>query len=56
MLREAREQLARQLLSINSELEMAREIQMSILPHEIPRIKGLEIAARYLPMTGTALH
>ena len=32
VLREAREQLARQLLSINSELEMAREIQMSILP------------------------
>jgi hypothetical protein len=54
VLREAREQLARQLLSINSELEMAREIQMSILPHEIPRIKGLEIAARYLPMTSVA--
>jgi phosphoserine phosphatase RsbU/P len=54
VLREAREQLARQLLSINSELEMAREIQMSILPHEIPQIKGLEIAARYLPMTSVA--
>jgi sigma-B regulation protein RsbU (phosphoserine phosphatase) len=54
VLREAREQLARQLLSINGELEMAREIQMSILPHEIPQIKGLEIAARYLPMTSVA--
>jgi len=54
VLREAREQLARQLLSINSELEMAREIQMSILPHEIPQIRGLEIAARYLPMTSVA--
>jgi len=54
VLREAREQLARQLLSINSELEMAREIQLSILPREIPRISGLEIAARYLPMTSLA--
>jgi phosphoserine phosphatase RsbU/P len=54
VLREARDQLARQLLSINSELEMAREIQLSILPHEIPKISGLEIAARYLPMTSVA--
>ncbi len=54
VLREAREQLARQLLFINSELEMAREIQLSILPQEIPRIKGLEITARYLPMSSVA--
>jgi serine phosphatase RsbU (regulator of sigma subunit) len=54
MLREGREQLARQLLSINSELEMAREIQLSILPHEIPKSSGLEIAARYIPMTSVA--
>jgi phosphoserine phosphatase RsbU/P len=54
VLREAREQLARQLLEINSELEMAREIQLSILPHEIPRIRGLEIAARYLSMSSVA--
>jgi sigma-B regulation protein RsbU (phosphoserine phosphatase) len=54
VLREAREQLARQLLSINNELEMAREIQVSILPHEIPKIGGLEIAARYLPMSSVA--
>jgi sigma-B regulation protein RsbU (phosphoserine phosphatase) len=51
VLREAREQLARQLLDINNELEMAREIQLSILPHEIPKIKGVEIAARYMPMS-----
>lgn len=51
VLREAREQLARQLLNINNELEMAREIQLSILPHEIPKIRGLEIAARYIPMS-----
>ncbi|MGA7223922.1 MAG: response regulator, partial [Candidatus Acidiferrales bacterium] len=33
VLREAREQLARQLLDLNNELEMARDIQFSILPH-----------------------
>jgi phosphoserine phosphatase RsbU/P len=40
-----REQLARQLLDINNEMEMAREIQLSILPHELPKITGLELAA-----------
>ena len=54
VLREAREQLARQLLLINNELEMAREIQLSILPHETPEIRGLEIAARYIPMSSVA--
>ena len=54
VLREAREQLARQLLNINNALEMAREIQLSILPHEIPKIRGLEIAARYLSMSSVA--
>src|SRR3954454_13236020 len=50
-LRETREQLARQLLAIRSELETARQIQMSILPSEIPTIPGLDIATRYLPMS-----
>jgi serine phosphatase RsbU (regulator of sigma subunit) len=54
VLRETQAQLARQLLSINTELEMAREIQLSILPHKIPAIKGLEVAARYLPMRSVA--
>ena len=45
VLREARKQLAGHLLDINNELEMAREIQLSILPYEIPKIRGLEIAA-----------
>jgi serine phosphatase RsbU (regulator of sigma subunit) len=53
-LREAREELARQLSLINNELEMAREIQLSILPQEIPKIRGLEIAARYIPMSSVA--
>lgn len=54
LLREAREGLARQLSAVNNELEMAREIQMSILPHQVPKIEGLDIAARYLPMTSVA--
>jgi sigma-B regulation protein RsbU (phosphoserine phosphatase) len=51
LLREARAQLAAQLLALNNELEMARQIQLSILPHVIPKPPGLEIAARFLPMT-----
>jgi len=54
VLRESRDQLTRQLLNINNELEMAREIQVAILPHEIPKIRGLEIAARYNPMNSVA--
>jgi sigma-B regulation protein RsbU (phosphoserine phosphatase) len=54
VLREARQQLARQLADVNSELEMAREIQLSILPSQVPKISGLEIAARYLPMSSVA--
>jgi serine phosphatase RsbU (regulator of sigma subunit) len=54
LLREARAQLAKQLLDINAELEMARQIQLSILPHTLPNLEGLDIAARYLPMTSVA--
>ncbi len=53
-LREARQQLAEQLRDIRCELEMARQIQLSILPREIPQIPGLDIAARYVPMTAVA--
>ena len=35
-------------------METARQIQLSILPREIPVIQGLDIAARYLPMTSVA--
>jgi phosphoserine phosphatase RsbU/P len=51
LLREARAQLASQLLALNSELEMARQIQLSILPHSLPKLPGLDIAARFIPMT-----
>jgi sigma-B regulation protein RsbU (phosphoserine phosphatase) len=53
-LRGVREQLALQLLTIQKELETARQIQLSILPSEIPKIEGLDIAARYVPMTSVA--
>jgi phosphoserine phosphatase RsbU/P len=42
------------LLSIQKELEIAQQIQSSILPREIPQLPGLEIAARYLPMSAVA--
>jgi phosphoserine phosphatase RsbU/P len=54
MLRDAHETVARQLLAINSELELARQVQQSILPQEIPTTRGMEIAARYLPMSSVA--
>ncbi len=54
VLRGIRKQLASQLLTIQKELETAREIQFSILPEEIPKIGGLDIAARYIPMTAVA--
>jgi phosphoserine phosphatase RsbU/P len=53
-LRATSQQLAQQLLAINNELEMARQIQLAILPSESPKIKGLDIAARYLPMSSVA--
>jgi len=54
LLREARAQLAEQLHALNNELEMARQIQLSILPHSLPKLPGLDIAARFLPMTSVA--
>jgi serine phosphatase RsbU (regulator of sigma subunit) len=54
VLRGIREQLALQLHIIQKELETAREIQFSILPTKLPKIDGLDIAARYIPMTAVA--
>jgi sigma-B regulation protein RsbU (phosphoserine phosphatase) len=42
------------LLAINKELHIANQIQSSILPREVPRLTGLEIVARYLPMSAVA--
>lgn len=44
----------KRLLSIESELETARQIQFSILPDRIPEVAGLEIAASYNPMSAVA--
>jgi len=40
----------RQLIAIEQELRTARSIQESILPRTLPRLDGLELAARYVPM------
>src|SRR5262249_540430 len=50
LLREARAQLAEQLLALNTELEMGRKIQVSIRPHEVAKLGGLDIAVRFHPM------
>jgi len=42
------------LVLIESELEIAREIQNTILPASIPAVKNLSIAATYRPMTAVA--
>ncbi len=52
----ARQTLARdqQLGEIQKELEVARRIQLSILPSEFPVSKSFRVAARYVPMTSVA--
>jgi sigma-B regulation protein RsbU (phosphoserine phosphatase) len=42
------------LLAIQKELQIAQQIQTSILPRNVPRLAGLEIAARYRPMSAVA--
>jgi sigma-B regulation protein RsbU (phosphoserine phosphatase) len=44
----------RRLLTIESELETARQIQASILPKQVPTIAGLRIATQYHPMSAVA--
>lgn len=44
----------RRLLSIETELETARQIQSSILPPTVPELENLHIAASYQPMTAVA--
>lgn len=41
----------RGFVAVSRELEVAREIQRSILPRELPVMAGLSVAARYMPMT-----
>jgi sigma-B regulation protein RsbU (phosphoserine phosphatase) len=53
-LRDAHAQIAKQLIAMNIEMEMGRQIQLSILPKSMPKLPGIEIAARYMPMTSVA--
>lgn len=39
----------RRLAGISHELETARRIQSSILPRTMPEVRGIALAARYLP-------
>jgi sigma-B regulation protein RsbU (phosphoserine phosphatase) len=52
----ARQALERdqKLAEIEKELEVARRIQLSILPSEFPSSSKFQIAARYVPMTSVA--
>jgi sigma-B regulation protein RsbU (phosphoserine phosphatase) len=43
-----------QLKEIQNELEVARRIQLSILPSEFPETPHFKVSARYLPMTSVA--
>jgi sigma-B regulation protein RsbU (phosphoserine phosphatase) len=42
------------LVAIRNELEIARRIQASILPEAMPELKGVQIAAQYVPMSQVA--
>jgi sigma-B regulation protein RsbU (phosphoserine phosphatase) len=44
----------KQLLALQSELATARHIQSAILPRQVPAVRGIEVAARYVPMTAVA--
>ena len=44
----------RRLLSIENELEVARQLQLSILPTSIPEVGNLRIAVAYRPMANVA--
>ncbi len=44
----------RNLVSIQNELAIAREIQTSILPSGVPKLAGVDISATYRPMAAVA--
>lgn len=52
----ARRMLAseRRLVAVSRELDLARQIQQSILPRAMPEVAGLRVAACYLPMSDVA--
>src|SRR6266850_2139567 len=57
LLREARAQLAEQLHAINNELEVARQIQLSILPHSLPQLPARHAHGRcFRPRSSLRAH
>ncbi len=42
------------LLAIRNELDIARRIQSSILPEQMPQLSGLSVSSKYLPMSEVA--
>ena len=42
------------LLAIDAELQIARQIQSSTLPQQLPKLADIDIAARYVPMSAVA--
>jgi hypothetical protein len=44
----------RRLVAVSQELATARRIQRTILPDKVPRVAGLDVAARLLPMSEVA--
>ncbi|HVO60890.1 MAG TPA: PP2C family protein-serine/threonine phosphatase [Terriglobales bacterium] len=42
------------LAAIRNELEIARRIQSTILPDQMPQLAGLQVAAQYVPMSEVA--
>ena len=42
------------LVTIHREMEIARQIQSSILPRTLPTLPGLQLTARYIPMASVA--
>jgi sigma-B regulation protein RsbU (phosphoserine phosphatase) len=43
-----------QLVAINQELNIARQIQSSTLPRSVPQLAGFDMAVRYAPMSAVA--
>jgi len=43
-----------ELVAVNRELDMARQIQLALLPREPPQLRHVELAVRYLPMAAVA--
>src|SRR3954464_10916949 len=43
------ERIAKQEARLEHELDMAREIQLRLLPQELPRLRGAEVAAKFEP-------